>query len=149
MKNIVLLILLFLLIKCEAQNAVPLFPKTPRESAVQLNTLTTSRITLNNMVNLFTAGANGSKVVEIDVKADTTTASGNLFIAITDTSGANPKLFDEMSVFITTPFSGTSAFRNSNYYNNLQLKAGQIIQVGTNAIPVGGHLNVWISAGDY
>ena len=142
---------LFLIISeiCLSQNTVPLFPKTPREVSVQISIPTTSRIALNNLVPLFTASSNGSKVVEIDVKADTTTVAGSLFIAITDTAGANPRLFDEILIYSISPLLGSGSFKNSALYNNLQIKAGQIIQVGATTIPVGGHLNVWISAGDY
>ncbi len=134
---------------CLSQNTVPLFPKTPREASVQLSIPTTSRIALNNLVPLFTASTNGSKVVEIDAKADTTTIAGSLFIAITDTAGANARIFDEILIYSISPILGSGSFKNSALYNNLQIKAGQIIQVGATTIPAGGHLNVWVSAGDY
>jgi hypothetical protein len=69
-------------------------------------------------------------------------------IFITDTAGANPKLFDEFLLNPITPSTTLASARLVIPYSDLQLKSGQKIFVGTSVAITGG-VNVFAIKGDY
>ncbi len=115
-------------------NTSPVFSLTPLCFYAELTATTTDKTggTTTNMKTLVTAlsTGNGTKVTQIGCKVEGNSAAGLLLIFITDTSGNNPKLFDEILISSVTSNTTTSTFRAFNSYSDLQLKAGQLIQVG-------------------
>lgn len=132
-----------------AANTDPLFPLVPLFAYSELSATTTDKTggTTTNMKTLVTAGTNGTKVSQIGCKCEGTSVAGILLIFITDTSGANPKLFDEIVISAITSSTTVTTFRGFNAYSDLELKSGQLIQVGVTAISA--NVQCWAQQGDY
>jgi hypothetical protein len=67
---------------------------------------------------------------------------------VSDSSGANFKLFDEIPVTAVTAGNTTPSQRAVTAYSDLQLKAGQVVKVGTTVAITAG-VNVFAVKGDY
>ena len=133
-----------------AANTLPIFPLTPETAIVTVSASTTDRTgaTTANLVDLLTASTNGTKVTQIGAKVAGDNDGTLVLIFITDTSGLNPKLFDEIVLESGNPSTTLSSQRQVNTYGDLQLKSGQKIQVGiTEAVADG--VNIFASKGDF
>ena len=131
-------------------NTLPIFPLTPETAIVTVSASTTDRTgaTTANLVDLLTASTNGTKVTQIGAKVAGDNDGTLVLIFITDTSGLNPKLFDEIVLESANPSTTLSSQRQVNTYGDLQLKSGQKIQVGiTEAVADG--VNIFASKGDF
>jgi hypothetical protein len=71
-----------------------------------------------------------------------------VLIFVSDSSGANFKLFDEIALAAITASTTTTSQRAVTSYSDLQLKAGQIVKVGTTVATAAG-VNVFAAKGDY
>jgi hypothetical protein len=100
------------------------------------------------LVNLLTASTSGTKITQIGAKVAGNNVAALVLIFITDTSGLNPKLFDEIALPAVTAGTTTTSQRQVNVYSDLQLKAGQIVKVGATVIS-GGNINIFAIKGDY
>jgi len=131
-------------------NTNPIFALTPDVPIVTVTAATTDRTgaTTTNLVNLLTATSSGTKVTQIGAKVAGNNVATLVLIFITDSSGANPKLFDEIPMAATTAGNTTTSQRQVNVYSDLQLKAGQIIKVGATVVS-GGNINIFAVKGDY
>jgi hypothetical protein len=67
---------------------------------------------------------------------------------VSDSSGANFKLFDEIALAAIAASTTTTSQRAVTSYSDLQLKAGQIVKVGTTVAITDG-VNVFAAKGDY
>ncbi|HSY77903.1 MAG TPA: hypothetical protein VK890_13640, partial [Bacteroidia bacterium] len=76
-----------------------------------------------------------------------TSVAATLLIFITDTSGTNPKLFDEIVISAVTSSNTIASFRAMNSYSDLELKSGQLIQVGVTALSA--DIIAWAQQGDF
>jgi hypothetical protein len=133
-----------------AANTQPIFALVPETKIVTVTAATTDRTgaTTTNLVELLTAGTDGTKITQIGAKVAGTNASVLVLIFITDTAGANPKLFDE---FLLNPITASTTLASARLvipYSDLQLKSGQKIFVGTTVAITGG-VNVFAIKGDY
>jgi len=130
-------------------NTDPIFAITPKMNFADLSGTTTDKTggTTTNMKTLVTAGSNGTKVTQIGVKIAGTSVAGTLLIFITDTSGANPKLFDEILISAITSSTTVVTFRAFNTYSDLELASGQLIQVGVTALSADAI--AWAQQGDF
>jgi hypothetical protein len=131
-------------------NFQPIFALTPETAFATVTAATTDRTgaTMTNTVTLLTATTNGTKITQIGAKVAGTNANTLVLIFISDTSGANFKLFDEIALATITASTTVTSQRGVNTYSDLQLKAGQVVKVGiTVAIAVG--VNVFAAKGDY
>jgi hypothetical protein len=131
-------------------NTSPIFALTPELAFATVTAATTDRTgaTMTNTVTLLTAATNGTKITQIGAKVAGTNAATLVLIFISDSSGANFKLFDEITLSNTTAGNLDTSFRAVTAYSDLQLKAGQVVKVGTTvAIAVG--VNVFAVKGDY
>jgi hypothetical protein len=130
-------------------NYTPIFPDSPNAPYARITGTTTDRTgaTPANMVDLFTAGTDGAKVTQIGCKVEGTSVASQLLIFITDASGSNPRLFDEIAISAVTASNTVASFRGFNSYSDLQLKGGQKILVGVTAISA--NVIAWASTGDY
>jgi hypothetical protein len=131
-------------------NTNPIFALTPDVPIVTVTAATTDRTgaTTTNLVNLLTATSSGTKITQIGAKVAGNNAATLVLIFITDTAGANPKLFDEIALPAVTASNQATSQRQVNVYSDLQLKAGQIIKVGATVVS-GGNINIFAVKGDY
>jgi len=131
-------------------NTNPIFALTPDVPIVTVTAATTDRTgaTTTNLVNLLTATSSGTKITQIGAKVAGNNVATLVLIFITDTAGANPKLFDEIALPAVTAGNTTTSQRQVNVYSDLQLKAGQVVKVGATVIS-GGNINIFAVKGDY
>lgn len=131
-------------------NTKPIFPLTPETAMVTVSAATTDRTgaTTANLVDLLTAGTNGTKVTQIGAKVAGDNTGHTVLIFITDTAGANPKLYDEIGMEVATASTTATSQRQVTAYSDLQLKAGQKVLVGTTVAQADG-VNVFAIKGDY
>ena len=131
-------------------NVKPIFPLTPETTIVTVSAATTDRTgaTTVNLVELLEAGTSGTKITQIGAKVAGTNVATNVLIFITDTAGANPKLFDEIELEATSSSNTVMSYRDVTVYSDLQLNAGQKILVGTTVAIVDG-VNIFAVKGDY
>jgi hypothetical protein len=73
-------------------------------------------------VTIVTAGANGTKIEEIDAIGTGTTVAGILEFYLFD--GTTYHAFDSILVPAIAPSSTQAPFRQANTYTNLELKSG-------------------------
>ena len=131
-------------------NTKPIFALTPETAMVTVSAATTDRTgaTTANLVDLLTAGTNGTKITQIGAKVAGDNLGTLVLIFITDTNGSNPKLFDEIELTAVTASTLTTSQREVTTYADLQLKAGQKIQVGITVAITDG-VNIFAEKGDY
>jgi hypothetical protein len=131
-------------------NTSPIFALVPETKIVTVTTATTDRTgaTTTNLAELLTAGTDGTKITQIGAKvAGDNTATGVL-IFITDSAGANPKLYDEIALEAVTAGTTTTSERQVTAYSDLQLKSGQKVLVGITVAQADG-VNIFAIKGDY
>ena len=131
-------------------NTSPIFALTPELAIATVTTATTDRTgaTMTNTVTLLTAATNGTKITQIGAKAAGTNPAALVLIFVSDSSGANFKLFDEIGLNPVTPGTTSTSQRAVTVYSDLQLKAGQVIKVGI-TVATGAGINVFATKGDY
>ena len=131
-------------------NFQPIFALTPETSFATVTAATTDRTgaTMGNTITLLTAATNGTKITQIGAKVAGTNAATLVLIFISDTAGANFKLFDEIALAAITPDTTTTSQRAVTAYSDLQLKAGQVVKVGI-TVAVAAGVNVFAIKGDY
>ena len=103
---------------------------------------------MGDTITLLTAAINGTKITQIGAKVAGTNAAVLVLIFISDTTGANFKLFDEIALAAITPSTTTTSQRAVTAYSDLQLKAGQVVKVGITVATAAG-VNVFAIKGDY
>lgn len=133
-----------------AANTSPIFALVPETKIVTVTAATTDRTgaTTTNLVELLTATTNGTKITQIGAKVAGTNTACLVLIFITDSAGANPKLYDEIEMDAYTPSTTLPSFRNVTAYSDLQLKNGQKVLVGTTVAQAAG-MNIFAIKGDY
>jgi hypothetical protein len=131
-------------------NTSPIFALSPELAIATVKTATTDRTgaTMTNTVTLLTAATNGTKITQIGAKVDGDNSATSVLIFISDSSGANFKLFDEIGLTAVTASTTTTSQRSVTAYSDLQLKAGQVVKVGTTVAITAG-VNIFAVKGDY
>ena len=131
-------------------NFQPIFALTPETAFATVTGATTDRTgaTMGDTITLLTAAINGTKITQIGAKVAGTNAAVLVLIFISDTAGANFKLFDEIALAAITPSTTTTSQRAVTAYSDLQLKAGQVVKVGITVATAAG-VNVFAIKGDY
>lgn len=131
-------------------NTSPIFALTPETAIVTVTAATTDRTgaTTANLSDLLTAATDGTKITQIGAKVAGTNNTTSVLIFITDTGGANPKLFDEIKLEGITASTTQSSFRDVTAYSDLQLKSGQKVLVGITVAVTDG-VNIFAIKGDY
>jgi hypothetical protein len=131
-------------------NTSPIFALSPELSFATVTGATTDRTgaTMTNTVTLLTAATNGTKITQIGAKVAGTNTATLVLIFISDSSGANFKLFDEIGLTAVTPSTTITSQRAVTAYSDLQLKAGQVVKVGTTVAITAG-VNIFAVKGDY
>lgn len=87
-------------------NNNPIHPDTPHVETGQLTTANTLFDGTGAIVDVFTAGADGSKVYSVKVTAIETTSSGLINLWVHD--GSAYRLFDSAPVEVAAPGAGTA-----------------------------------------
>jgi hypothetical protein len=133
-----------------AANTSPIFALVPETKIVTVTAATTDRTgaTTTNLVELLTATTDGTKITQIGAKVAGTNTACLVLVFITDTAGANPKLYDELALDPITPTTLITSERQVNAYSDLQLKSGQKVLVGITVAQVAG-VNIFAIKGDY
>jgi hypothetical protein len=103
---------------------------------------------MTNTVTLLTAATNGTKITQIGAKVAGSNGATAVLIFVSDSSGANFKLFDEIVLTAVTAGTITTSQRAVTAYSDLQLKAGQVVKVGATLAVTDG-INVFAIKGDY
>ena len=131
-------------------NFQPIFALTPETAFATVTAATTDRTgaTMTNTVTLLTATTNGTKITQIGAKVAGTNAATLVLIFISDTTGANFKLFDEIGLATITASNTVTSQRAVTTYSDLQLKAGQVVKVGI-TVAIAAGVNVFAVKGDY
>ena len=131
-------------------NTSPIFALSPELAIATVTTATTDRTgaTMTNTVTLLTAATNGTKITQIGAKVAGTNAATLVLIFISDSSGANFKLFDEIGLSAITASTTVTSQRAVTAYSDLQLKAGQVVKVGITVATAAG-VNIFAIKGDY
>jgi hypothetical protein len=131
-------------------NTSPIFALVPETKIVTVTAATTDRTgaTTTNLAELLTAGTDGTKITQIGAKVAGDNTACLVLIFITDTAGANPKLYDEIAIVPITASTTQASFRDVTAYSDLQLKSGQKVLVGTTVAQAAG-VNIFAIKGDY
>ena len=130
-------------------NTSPLFALVPQVPSVTISATTVdkSAATTTNIKTLYTAAANGTKITQIGYKCVGNSSVGLLLIWITDTSGLNPFLFDEIAIGAVSSSSTVATSKTVNIYSDLEIKAGQQIWVGATVVTT--NIYAFAQIGDY
>jgi hypothetical protein len=133
-----------------AANTSPIFALVPETKIVTVTAATTDRTgaTTTNLAELLTAGTDGTKITQIGAKVAGDNTACLVLIFITDTAGANPKLYDEIALAAITASTTVTSQRAVTAYSDLQLKSGQKVLVGTTVAQAAG-VNIFAIKGDY
>lgn len=132
-----------------AANTNPIFPLVQRIGLASLNAATalttrTPIVGTAGLTSLLAAGANGTRVDQITVKAQGTTVASNIFIWIYN--GVTAFLYDEFDVAAVTAANTSDSFVLSKTYTNLILPSGYSLYVSET---VQTNVTVVASGGDY
>jgi hypothetical protein len=132
-----------------AQNTNPVFALKPETKIAKITAATTDKsgATATNIKDLVTAATDGTKVTQIKFKHEGSSTAGNVLVWVTDTAGANPTLLAEQGYTAITTTTSTVTAEVTLIFNDLQLKAGQKIQVA--ATVVTSNIHVTASIGDF
>ena len=132
-----------------AANTTPIFALTPKLAVGRITGTTTDRsgTTTTNLVTLFTASTDGTKITQIGFKSTGASSAGNFLIFISDTNGTTLRLFDEILISTITPSTTVLSARQVNFYSDLQLMSGQRILVGSTIVNT--PIDVFAQIGDF
>jgi hypothetical protein len=131
-------------------NTSPIFALVPETKIVTVTAATTDRTgaTTANLSELLTAATDGTKITQIGAKVGGANTGCLVLIFITDTSGLNPKLYDEIGLEAITASTTVTSQRQVTAYSDLQLKSGQKVLVGITVAQTDG-VNIFAIKGDY
>jgi|SRR5690348_10619477 len=138
-----------------AANTAPIFTLTPNCAVSQITAANTARDGSGSLVTAFTAGTNGSLISQITFINDATAVGASALkvcrVFITDTSGANPTLFQEVLLAaVTSSNTAIGATSTITFTNGLVIKAGQLIKVSQSLCATGADNSACIvQGGDY
>lgn len=127
---------------------MPAFAATPRCSAVTVSAANTARDGTGTIATVFTAGASGSRIDEIVVKATDNPADSIVTLFIH--TGSTYFLFDEVDLSDPAAASTTvTGYRTSLTYTNLILPTGYSLRAAITVALTAGVMNVIAFGGDF
>jgi hypothetical protein len=113
-------------------SSTPAFASTPNTgSGIVSATLDTSLTAPTNVTTIFTAGASGSKVDQVQCQGLGTTSAGNVNLFLF--RSATYYLIDQFPITVVTSSTTAVAFYLAHTYENLQLLNGDSLRV-TNTV---------------
>lgn len=126
----------------------PAFIATAKIGAGSVSTANTNRDGTGTIATIFTAGASGSKINEIVLKATGDPADSIVNIFIYD--GSSYWLFDEFDLGDPAAASTTvTGYRASRTYENLVIPSGYSIRASITVALTSGVVNVIALGGDF
>lgn len=126
----------------------PRFTRVPNVELASLGTANTNRDGTGTIATVLTAGAEGTKIPEIKLKASSDPADCTVVFYIHD--GSNFWAFDEYDMGNPAAGSATVAsFQASILYDNLVLEPGWTLRASITATPTAGVVYVIALGGDY
>jgi len=122
------------------------YASTVRAAAAQVTTANPNRDgTTGTYVNVFTAGASGSRIDDIYMTATVTTTAGMIRLFISD--GTNTRLLSETPVAAITVSATTAAWTAVFLSQGLVIPSGYILKASTE---VSNAINIIVTrAGDF
>jgi hypothetical protein len=103
--------------------SAPVFVGTPKTWFAQVSAANTNRDGSGTIVDLVTAGANGSRIDEVEIEAAGTVTAGVIRLYLYD--GTNTRLFKERLVSATTPSTTVKVWEDVvTFLNGLNLPPG-------------------------
>lgn len=136
-------------------NVQPIFTLTPNCKGTTINAANTAKDGSGAITTLFTAGTNGSRVDRVTITNSQATAGANSAsvnrIWISDTSGANYKLYKESAVAAVTGSNTAIGYSTTlNFVSGLILASGQLLG-GTIAVRASAsdNMDFVVEGGDY
>lgn len=132
-----------------AANKEPIFALIPEVKRVVITATTTDKsgAVPANLVELVVGATDGTKVMWIKFKHVANSTAGQYLVFVTDTAGANPRLYAELPIAAATSTATVATHENTLFLADLQLKAGQKIMVG--ATTATSNIHVTAQIGDY
>lgn len=121
------------------------FAATPRSEVATISTANTNRDGTGTITSVFTAGANGSRVERIEIKANATTTAGMVRLFRKKGAGAW-KLWREYAITVVTPSASAVTF--SALDDVIAEILSSDIQIGASTHNAEG-FEVHISGGDF
>jgi len=131
-------------------STTPQYASTPRLGIAQISTANTNRDGTGTIGTVFTAGASGSRVDAIAIKATGTVTAGMVRLFVHD--GTNARLLAELPIVAGTPAASTPAYEvqlNQNTMSQLFpiiIPTGYSIRASTNNAET---FNVFGFGGDF
>lgn len=136
-------------------NTSPIFTLTPRAVTAIIAAANTARDGSGALVDVMTAGSNGSRVDFITFTSSQATAAASAArvqrVFLTDTSGLNPRIISEVVLSaVTASNTAIGATATITFTNGLILASGQKIQVAQSVYgSAADATSVLVRGGDY
>ncbi len=136
-------------------NIAPVFVLTPNCPSALIDAANTARDGSGALVTLFTAGSEGSRLDSIIFTSAQPTPAASAArvcrVFVTDTSGNNPRLLQEVSMTaVTASATVIGATSTITFTNGLFLKSGQIVKVAQSVRgSASDDTHVFARGGDY
>jgi hypothetical protein len=128
--------------------SAPAFASTVHNAAGSISTANTNRDGTGTIATIFTAGSSGSKIDEIDIKADGNPADCTVVFYLYD--GSAYHVFDEWDIGDPAAGSATVAsYREARTYENLLLQSGWSLRASITVAPTSGLIQVHAFGGDF
>lgn len=138
-----------------AANTAPIFTLTPNCAVSFITAANTARDGSGTLVTAFTAGTNGSLISQITFTNDAATVGASAAkvcrVFVTDSSGANPTLLQEVALpLVTSSNTAIGATATITFVNGLVIKSGQLIKVSQSLCATSADNSaVVVQGGDY
>lgn len=136
-------------------NVQPIFTLVPEAPTATIAAANTARDGSGTLVDLFTAGTNGSRVDFITFTSAQATPAASAArvqrVFLTDTAGLNPRLIQEIVLpAVTASATAIGATSTITFTNGLIINAGQKIQVSQSVYgSAADATQVLLRGGDY
>lgn len=111
-------------------STTPQYASTPRVGIAQISTANTNRDGTGTIGTVFTAGASGSRIDAIAIKATGTVTAGMVRLFVND--GTNTRLLAELPVVAVTPAASTPAYEVQLNQNTMSQLFPIILPTGHN-----------------
>jgi hypothetical protein len=136
-------------------NTSPIFTLTPRATTAIIAAANTARDGSGTLVDVMTAGSNGSRIDFIIFTSSQATAGASSArvqrVFLTDTSGLNPRIISEVTLAaVTASTTAIGATSTITFTNGLIIASGQKIQVAQSVYAsAADNTSVLARGGDY
>lgn len=131
-----------------AANTNPIFLLTPNVGVAAVSTANTARDGTGTIATIFTAGANGSRINSIIIKATADPADSTVVFFLYD--GSAYHVFDEWDIGDPAAGSATVAsYRESRAYSSLVIPTGWSLRASITVALTSGTMQVFANGGDY